>query len=356
MDPLTHSLFGVLVVRAAPGQKAAWSRVSSARAILVGATAALFPDIDYLTFWLDPLSFIADWHRGPTHSLVLAPLWAAALGWSFSRLLRDRSNSRVYMGICLLGLLSHIAGDLITIYGTQILAPFSDWRPGLGTTFVIDPYFSAIVLAGVVASLRWTTMRWARVGLLVLALYLVLQLFLQQRATSMGETYARVQQLEQATSRALAQPLSPYNWLIIVTEGERYHLARVSLAATGDQQPDGAWGWLGRLWTAYRSPSLLNWERYSHFGAPGRERALVQSAWQAARFDGFRRFARYPVLYRVDRVAGETCVWFTDLRYLLPELIPPFRYGMCGSGVIDHWRPYRLRRSTLDERQPLGYR
>ncbi len=204
------------------------------------------------------------------------------------------------------------------------------------------------------ASLRWTTTRWARVGLLVLALYLVLQLLLQQRASSMGETYARVQQLEQATSHALAQPLSPYNWLIIVTEGERYHLARVNLAATGDQQPDGAWGWLGRIWTAYRSPSALNWEQHSRFGVPGRERALVQSVWQAAGFDRFRRFAHYPVLYRVDRDAGGTCIWFTDLRYLLPELIPPFRYGMCGAGAIDHWKPYRLRRSTWMGASPWG--
>jgi len=355
MDPLTHSLFGALVVRAATDRRAERGGVGSIRTTLVGAAAALFPDIDYLTFWIDPLSFLADWHRGPTHSLVLAPLWAVGLGWSFAWLLRDRGNSRVYMGVCLLGLLSHIAGDLITVYGTQILAPFSDWRPGLGITFVIDPWFSAIVLIGLVVSLGWTTTRGARVALLVLVLYLGLQLLLQQRATSIGETYARVQQLEQVTSRAVAQPLSPFNWLIIVTEGERYHLARVNLLA-GDQQPNADWGWLGRLRAAYRSPSALDWEWRSRFGAPDRERALVQSAWQATGFDGFRRFAHYPALYRVDRGAAETCVWFTDLRYLLPEQIPPFRYGMCRTEADDQWKLYRLRRSTRDERHALGHR
>jgi inner membrane protein len=356
MDTLTHSLFGALVVRAAGGRKSAWGGIGSRRATLVGAAAAAFPDIDYLTFWIDPLSFLADWHRGPTHSLLLAPLWALMLGYFSAWWLRDRANSRGYMGICLLGLFSHIASDLLTIYGTQILAPLSDWRPGFGTTFVIDPYFSAIVLVGVVASIGLGTPRWARAGLLVLALYLGLQVLLQQQATSIGETYARVERLEQATSRALAQPLSPFNWLIIVSEGERYHIARVNLAAAGGQPPGGASGWLVRLWSAYRAPQALNWERRSRFGESGQARELARSVWESTGFAGFRRFARYPALYRIDQLEGETCVWFTDLRYRLPGLIPPFRYGMCGAGGIEHWELYRLRYFSEDARQALEKR
>ncbi|WP_260294730.1 metal-dependent hydrolase [Sedimenticola hydrogenitrophicus] len=355
MDTLTHSLFGALVVRAADGRKSAWGGIGARRATL-GAAAAAFPDIDYLTFWIDPLSFLADWHRGPTHSLLLAPLWAIALGWSCAWWLRDRANSRGYMGICLLGLLSHIASDLLTSYGTQILAPLSDWRTGFGTTFVIDPYFSAIVLVGVVASIGLGRSLGARAGLAVLALYLGLQVLLQQQAKSIGETYARVERLEQATSRAVAQPLSPFNWLIIVSEGERYHIARVNLAATGGQPPGGASGWLARLWSAYQAPQALNWERQNRFGEPDRVRELVRPVWQSSGFAAFRRFTRYPALYRIDQFEGETCVWFTDLRYRLPGLIPPFRYGMCGAGGIEHWGLYRLRRFTLDERQALEKR
>lgn len=354
MDTLTHALLGAMVVRAAHCRSSGWSRIDPIRATLVGAGAATFPDIDYLTFWLDPLSFLADWHRGPTHSLLLAPLWALALGSSCAWLLRDRVHMRGYIGLSLAGVLSHIASDLVTIYGTGILVPLSDWRPGLGTTFVIDPYFSAIVVAGLAASLARGRPHWARAGLLVLGLYLVLQAFLQQQAKSIGEAYRQTEQLEQATSRAMAQPLSPFNWLVIVSTGDEYHVARVNLAASGEQPIANAPGWLGRLWSAYRAAQDLQWERYSRFGAPGRERALARSVWQAPGFKRFRRFARYPALYRVDRLAGETCVWFTDLRYRLPGLIPPFRYGMCGGGEGVDWKLYRLRRSTEDVRQALN--
>lgn len=353
MDTLTHALLGGTVVRAAHGRCTGWSRIDPLRATLVGAGAAAFPDIDYLSFWLDPLSFLADWHRGATHSLLLAPLWALALGSASAWLLRDRVHTRGYIGLCLAGVLSHIAADLITVYGTGILVPLSDWRPGLGITFVIDPYFSAIVVAGLTMSLVLGRPRWARIGLLVLGLYLGLQAVLQQQAKSIGEAYLQRQQLEQATSHAVAQPLSPFNWLVIVSSGETYHVARIHLATRDEQPPATGMGWLGRLWSAYRTPRALQWQRHSRFGLPGPEQALVRSAWQAPGFSRFRRFARLPALYRVDRHPGETCVWFTDLRYRLPGLIPPFRYGMCGSGDGDNWKLYRLRRSTYDARQAL---
>jgi inner membrane protein len=190
----------------------------------------------------------------------------------------------------------------------------------------------------------------------VLGLYLGLQVLLQQQAKSIGDAYLQRQQMEQATSHAMAQPLSPFNWLIIVSEAEEYHVARVNLASAGGQPPGGASGWLARLWSAYQAPQALNWERRSRFGEPGRVRELVRPVWQSSGFAAFRRFARYPALYRIDQLEGETCVWFTDLRYRLPGLIPPFRYGMCGTGEIEHWGLYRLRRFTLDERQVLEKR
>ena len=48
----------------------------------------------------------------------------------------------------------HILGDLITQFGTMILAPFSDQRFGWGTTFIIDLPFTGIILA---VKLGWST-------------------------------------------------------------------------------------------------------------------------------------------------------------------------------------------------------
>ena len=43
-------------------------------------------------------------------------------------------------------------GD-ITGFGTMVLAPFSDYRAALGTTFIIDLWLSGIIVAGLVASI-----------------------------------------------------------------------------------------------------------------------------------------------------------------------------------------------------------
>jgi inner membrane protein len=62
------------------------------------------------------------------------------------------------------------------------------------------------------------------------------------------------------------------------------------------------------------------------------------------------------VLYRVDgnEPGGETCVWFAELRHVLPGLPPSFRYGACRDEASRAgWRPHRLRYFSVDERQAL---
>ena len=56
----------------------------------------------------------------------------------------------------------------------------------------------------------------------------------------------------------------------------------------------------------------------------------------------FRWFADYPALYRIDRGNPSTCVWFQDLRFVIPGRDANiFRYGMCKEEGAD-WRPFRL--------------
>ncbi len=356
MDTLTHALLGSLVVRATTPAKGRFGGVDSRTSILVGGLAAAFPDIDYLSFWIAPLTFLAEWHRGPTHSLVLAPIWALLLGILFAFLFRNRANWKHFVGICLLALLSHIGSDLITAYGTQILSPISDIRVAFATTFPIDPYFSALVIGGLTASLLLPYPRAsARLGLLALAGYLGFQLFLQQQAISLGEKFVKTEGVEQSTIHALPQPLSPFNWLILVSDGQQHHMALVNLAYIEGSLPlANKLGWLGELWSAYQPPNALTWKTHSLYGDVDNQRDFVKEVWQLAPFVEFRRFARFPVLYRIDQIEGESCVWYTDLRYVLPHLTPPFRYGMCGRGSTDTWTLYRLRRFTRDERHHLG--
>ena len=99
---------------------------------------------------------------------------------------------RSYALIVALGILAHIVGDLITNYGTMIWAPLSDARVAWGTTFIIDLWFSGIILAGLVASRIWKRLALpAALASLVLFAYVGFQAVLRAQAIDYGYEAAR---------------------------------------------------------------------------------------------------------------------------------------------------------------------
>ena len=152
MDTLTHAISGAVLARAtAPGKPQADDIPLLSRTV-IGFLAAAFPDSDFILRFFDPMLYLTA-HRGVTHSIVMLPLWALMLSFIFYWLWRKHYAWNKFFSICALSLGIHILGDLITSFGTMILSPFSDMRFALSTTFIIDPYFSGILLTGLVLSL-----------------------------------------------------------------------------------------------------------------------------------------------------------------------------------------------------------
>src|SRR5947208_14736835 len=120
------------------------------RRIAAGFFACAAPDLDFVVAFVGPVEYLEN-HRGVTHSLVLLPLWALLLSWVLAKILREPRGWRALYGVTALGLALHIAGDVITSFGTMVLAPFSNWRAAIGTTFIIDLWFSGIIVAGLIA-------------------------------------------------------------------------------------------------------------------------------------------------------------------------------------------------------------
>lgn len=352
MDTVTHALLGALVARTAtPGR----SRLGTRERLLLGAGAATFPDIDFLGFPIDPLVFLADWHQGATHSLMLLPLWSLLLGGLFVALTRQRRVFFEATLICVLALASHIASDAITAYGTRIFDPLSKQRFSFDTTFVIDPLFTGLIVLSLGASL-WTGRRAiAGLGLLALCVYVGGQALLRQQALERGHEYAREHGIVTDGVAALPQPFSPFNWKLIVTEGPWIYQTHVNLAGHPPPVPD-VFGlrWLHAVAAAYRPPPDAVWVRRHRFGEREELRELVEELWQRPDFAPFRHFAVHPALSRIDRSNGATCVWFTDLRYDLPTLPDTFRYGFCRDAPDAPWQLYRLRYFTEVGRQALS--
>jgi inner membrane protein len=336
VDALAHALVGA--------QAGAWRRagqLSLRERLLLGAAAAVFPDIDFVGFTVDPLRFLADWHQGPTHSLLMQPLWAALLAATYCALIRKRAVFAEAAAIAAFGIATHLLLDALTAYGTQLLWPLSAQRFAPGSVFVIDPWFIAIAAAALLLALA-ARRRAAIAVLALLASYLAALLLLQQRALAL----ARAAQPAAERIAALAQPYSPFNWKLIAVHGDMYRIAHVNLIGHAPLVPRvfGRWHALA---AAYEAPSHLSWQARPRWGGDAATTTLARQLWARDDFAAFRRFAVFPA-----GRAGKDCIWFSDLRYDLLALPDTFRYGYCRA-PDGAWQLHRLRYFSDDARVRL---
>jgi inner membrane protein len=340
-------MIGALAVRTPHPDYYSGSGCTERARLATVAAASVFPDLDYAGFLVDPYRFITEWHRGISHSLLLLPLWALLLGWLFS-LLTGRSALRgELMRLCALGLLLHILFDLITVYGTQIFAPWSDYRIALEVTHDADFWIAAIAAISLVLSFYRRVC--ARIGVIFLGLYLGLALTTQLIALRFAENpgIVSVQRIH-----AIANPLSASHRILVIETRSGYWISLLDLSGLGQSlsalDPADRSG-LGR----YRNKETLQWQWWTKPGIPEPGREAVHTVWLHEDLQSFRRFAVLPVLYRIDRNEARICIWFTDLRYVIPRIVPPFRYGMCRNNPGSEWQGYRLKQFTHFERESI---
>lgn len=341
MDTLTHALSGALVARATAGMAPAAGMLPLRQRMTVAFVAGAFPDCDFALRLIDTLTYL-NLHRGITHSLVMLPLWTLALSWLFSRLFRGGRPWRVYCEPVALGMLAHIAGDVITAYGTMILMPLSERQLQFALAYIIDPWFTGIIAAGLACSVFSSRGRAVAAAFLaLLATYVGLQAFLQQQAVNAGRAHAGARGWAQASVAVLPQPFSPFNWKIIVAHGDGYEEANVNLIRRRAREDPGPAAWLlQRMAAGYHPPGEALWQKHWRFGESAAESELAREAWNSPALVKFRRFAAFPALDGIDLGPQETCVWFADLRFTLPGAPTSFRYGACRHGA----GPWTLRR------------
>lgn len=334
MDNLTHTLSGLITARLYPAQK-----LSMKTRYIAGALAANAPDLDILLAPFSSQLYLLH-HRGETHSLLLLPLWALLLSWIFSRVFKSSGGWRDFYGLTAVALLVHIIGDWITGYGTQLLAPFTNQTYSLGTTFIIDPVLTLILLAGFAASLLMkNSMNPARIATLGVAIWIGMQFYWKQEAIDAGTVYARSQGWNDFQVTVEPRPIAPFNWTVLIQEGDRYHYSHLKLNARSLQTASPDANWLSRSLASFQPAALAGWQTTPKFGA-GSDDMLARDIWARPELEFFRWFASAPALYRIDRHPGGPCVWFQDLRFVAPGREGPFRFGLCGPD----WKTYRLGR------------
>ncbi|WP_439536607.1 metal-dependent hydrolase [Methyloversatilis sp.] len=340
MDTLTHALSGALLGRliarpsdpARPGPKT-WQMV------VAGAAAATFPDLDFVLGYVSELTYLRG-HRGVTHSVVLLPLWGLLIAWLLARVPKMHAPGidwRSFYTVVCAGIGIHILGDLITQFGTMILAPFSDRRFGWGTTFIIDLPLTGLLIAGLAASALWRRSRApAAFGLVAVCAWVGVGAVGKSEAIDAARRHAAEQGIAAVAIDAIPRPASPFNWTAVIDDGERFHIAHLNTRRPDILEAGPDDNLIRRLSSHYRPVAMAQWQVRERFGEGGQGelREQVRAVWSAPDFAVFRWFAMFPVLDSVGGAASGACISFRDLRFETPGRDSlPFRYGLCDNGA-----------------------
>ncbi len=146
MDSLTQIVLGAAVGEVVLGKKV------GNKAMLYGAIAGTIPDLDtFASHFVSTVDALAI-HRGFTHSIFFAVLFAPIMGWLISRF-EKAANFKDWSWLFFWGFLTHPLLDAHTTWGTQLFWPL-DLRLAYKNIFVIDPLYTLPFLVCVLAAMR----------------------------------------------------------------------------------------------------------------------------------------------------------------------------------------------------------
>jgi inner membrane protein len=237
LDSLTHIILGAAVGTAVLGRKA------GLRAALAGAVCNTLPDLDVFIPHGSPVRDFT-FHRAETHALFWLSLAAPVIAWLVARLNRGLDASyREWLLLVWLSLITHPLLDAFTVYGTQLLLPFSDYPVGIGSVFIIDPLVTVPMIVGLLVWLRLRQrapgrgMLWNRAGLVASTLYLGWTVAAQAHVE--GEVQRSIAATPMANKRVLVTP-APLNsllWRVVVMDDAAYHEGFRSLFDANEHIP-----------------------------------------------------------------------------------------------------------------------
>ncbi|MGE0100008.1 MAG: metal-dependent hydrolase [Hydrogenophaga sp.] len=262
MDSLTQIALGSAVGVAVMGRRTAvW------KAALWGAVAGTLPDLDAFIDHGDAIQNMTR-HRAESHALPVLTLFAPLMAWVVSRIHGEAALFKRWWLALWLVLITHPLLDAMTVYGTQLLQPFTSEPYGVGSIFIIDPLYTVPLIVGVVAALRLKStrgFRWNAAGLLLSSLYLGWSVLAQQQATQVA--LASLQR-EGITPQGLLVTPAPFNtvlWRLVATTPTQYLEGHYSLL---DRTPGIAWSVHDRgaaLMERYRNePSVARMAAFTH--------------------------------------------------------------------------------------------
>ncbi|HMN21479.1 MAG TPA: metal-dependent hydrolase [Ottowia sp.] len=221
MDSLTQLVLGAAVSVAVMRRRTAvW------KAALWGGVAGTLPDLDVLVSHGDPILNMV-LHRAESHALFWLTLFSVPFGWLVARVQGQMALLRWWWLAMWLALITHPLLDAFTVYGTQLLLPFSNHPVALGSVFIIDPAVTLPWLVGLAVALVCRgDARGQRANLWGLAVgtaVLLVGVGLQARVDGLARTSLAQQGVVPERVLVTPAPLSMLLWRVVAVQGDAYH-------------------------------------------------------------------------------------------------------------------------------------
>ncbi len=235
MDSLTQIALGSAVTLATMGRRtAAW------KAVFWGAVAGTLPDLDAFIDHGDAMLNMV-LHRSSSHALLTLTLLSGPLAWLVARLHGETPHLLRWWLALWLALVTHPLLDAMTVYGTQLLYPFTNYPYGVGSVFIIDPLYTVPLVIGVVAALvargrdGRRGLRWNAWALVFSTAYLGVGVLAQQHVEGIARASLQSQGIAAERVLVTPAPFSAVLWRVVAMTPTHYLEGFRSLADGGNQ-------------------------------------------------------------------------------------------------------------------------
>ncbi|MFD1613730.1 metal-dependent hydrolase [Gelatiniphilus marinus] len=229
MDSLTQIVLGAAVGEAVLGKKV------GNKAILYGAIAGTIPDLDiFASHFTDTVTSLLI-HRGFSHSVLFAVLFAPLFGWLVS-LYESFKSYKGWSWLFFWVFLTHSILDAHTTWGTQLFWPF-DLRLAFKTIFVIDPLYTLPFLVFLILAMSHKRTSKKRrffnyTGLFISSFYLALTFVLKWNAYTKFENALKNQNIAYQEIDTRPAPLNTILWSANIDTKDAYLLGNYSFFDT----------------------------------------------------------------------------------------------------------------------------
>jgi len=219
MDPITHAALGGACAQAILQKK------DPRNAWMVGALAAMAPDLDVLIqSQNDPmLAFL--YHRNFTHSLLFIPVGALFAALCLLIFKRFRVHWTYTLLAALIGYSTHALLDACTTYGTMLLWPFSNRRISWDIIAIVDPFFTVPLILGIIWTLIFHNRKGVVTGLSVACAFLLFNIFQHHRALKSAHEYAKNHAMQWTRLRAIPWLMSSVHWRLVGQDTDNIFVA-----------------------------------------------------------------------------------------------------------------------------------